>query len=127
NLGDSQRRLKDLVNAKDSYRRGLRLAQNLITGNVTDALARAHVAYFQARLGLADRARSEIASALNSPGKNDQVLLCAVETYEALGNRDQALATAAMATTETQTVMDHHPDLKDLQQDSRFKLLIARK
>ena len=126
NLGDAQRRTKDLVNAKDSYRRGLRLAVDQITTNVTNALTRANVAYLQARLDFRNEARSQVAAALNSPGKNDQVVLSAVETYEALGDRNQALATAGMASAETRAEMDHHPDLKDLRQDSRFKLLIVR-
>src|SRR5205823_3794519 len=126
NLGDAQRRTKDLVNAKDSYRHGLRLAVDQITTNVTNALTRANVAYLQARLDFKDEARSQVAAALNSPGKNDQVVLSAVETYEALGDRNQALATAGMASAETRAEMDHHPDLKDLRQDSRFKLLIVR-
>lgn len=126
NLGDAQRRTRDFVNASDSYRQGLRLARDRITANVTNASARAYLAYLQARLGFAEQARSEIAAALNSPGKNDQVVLCAVETYEALGDRDKAVVAAAMATAQTLTEMDHHPDLKGLQQDSRFKSLMSQ-
>jgi tetratricopeptide (TPR) repeat protein len=127
NLGDAQRRIKDLGNAKDSYRRGLPLFQDQITANVTNASARGYVAYLQARLGFTDQAREQIAAALNSPARNDQVVLNAVQTYEALGDRDQALATAALASAQTLTEMDHHPDLADLQQDSRFRLLIAQR
>jgi tetratricopeptide (TPR) repeat protein len=127
NLGDAQRRIKDLGNAKDSYRQGLRLFQDQITANVTNASARGYVAYLQARLGFTDQARAQIAAALNSPARNDQVVLSAVQTYEALGDRDQALATAALASAQTLTEMDHHPDLADLQQDSRFRLLIAQR
>jgi tetratricopeptide (TPR) repeat protein len=125
NLGDSQRRVKDQANAKDSYQHGLRLALGQITANVTNASARAYLAYLHARLGSKDQARLQIAAALNSPGRDNQVVLCAVLTYEAMGDREQALAKAAMATAQNLTVMDHHPDLEDLQRDSRFRLLMA--
>lgn len=123
NLGDSQRRIKDTVSAKQSYQRGLQLVQAQVTANPGNAAARAYLAYFDAQLGSKAPARSEIAAALNSPAKDDQVVLCAVLTYESLGDRDRALAAAAMATPQTQEEMSHHPDLAGLQQDSRFKSL----
>ncbi|HEY6351276.1 MAG TPA: protein kinase [Candidatus Angelobacter sp.] len=126
NLGDAQRRLNDLANAKDSYQRGLRLVLGQVTTNAASASARAYLAYFHARLASKDQARSEIAAALNSPARDDQVVLCAVQTYEALGDRDLALAAAALAKPQTLTHLDHHPDLADLQHDSRFKLLMAK-
>ena len=126
NLGDSQRRLNDLPNAKDSYRRGLTTAQRHVTENPTSASGRANVAYLEARLGLKDQARSEIAAALNSASRDDQVVLCAVETYEALGDRERSLAVAAMASPQTRAEMERHPDLADLSRDSRFRLLMAQ-
>ncbi len=125
NLGDAQRRLKDLVNAKNSYRHGLAVALRQVTTSAASASARAHLAYALARLGFKAQARSEITAALNSPARDDQVVLCAVQTYEALGDRERALAAAAMATAQTRNEMAHHPDLADLQDDSRFKQLRA--
>lgn len=124
NLGDAQRRFRDLVNAKDAYRHGRAVALRRVTSNLANASDRAYLAYFQARLGLKKQARVEIASALNSPARDDQVLLCAVQTYEVLGDRERALGAAALATPQTRSEMDHHPDLVSLQSDSRFTRLI---
>jgi len=126
NLGDSQRRIKDPINARSSYRQGLLLARKTITANAANTEARANLAYLQARLGLKSEASSQIVEALNSPALDDQVVLSAVETYEALGQRERALAAAAMATAQTRTEMDHHPDLADLQRDSRFRSLVGQ-
>lgn len=126
NLGDSLRRINELARARDSYRRGLTTAQRRVVANPTSALARAWVAYLEARLGLKNQARSDIAAALNSPARDDQVVLCGVQTYEALGDRDRALATAAIASAQTRTEMAHHPDLAGLEGDSRFKSLIGQ-
>ncbi|HEV3316071.1 MAG TPA: protein kinase [Candidatus Angelobacter sp.] len=127
NLGDAQRRMDEHVDAKDSYQHGLRLALSQVTANEGNTSARAYLAYLQARLGFKDQASLQIAAALNSPAKDDQVIRCAVETYEAMGDREQALAAAAMATVQTRMQMDHHPDLADLQRDSRFRSLIGQK
>ena len=124
NLGDAQRRLKDQVNARDSYRHALAEARAQVTANTSSAWARALLAYLDVRLGFTDQARSEIAEALNSPARDDQVILSAVETYEALGDRERALAAAAMATGQTRNLMNHHPDLGGLQADPRFEALI---
>jgi tetratricopeptide (TPR) repeat protein len=126
NLGDSQRRINDSKSARDSYRRGLEAARRHVRENPGSASGRAYLAYIEARLGLKEQARLDIAAALNSPAKDDQVVLCAVVTYEALGDREQALAAAAMTTAQTRNEMAHHPDLADLQRDSRFKLLMAQ-
>lgn len=127
NLGDAHRRIGDDVDAKDAYQHGLTLALSQVTINESNASARAYLAYIQARLGFKDQARLQIAAALNSPPRDDQVIRCAVETYEAMGDREQALAAAAMATVQTRAQMDHHPDLADLQRDSRFRSLIGQK
>jgi serine/threonine-protein kinase len=126
NLGDSQRRVKNRINAKNSYQQGLQLARKATTANAANASARAYLAYLEARLGFKGEAKSQIAEALNSPARDDQVVLCAVKTYEALGERERALAAAAMATSQTRTEMDHHPDLADLQRDSRFRSLVGQ-
>jgi tetratricopeptide (TPR) repeat protein len=125
NLGDAQRRVKDHADAQYSYQRGLRLVREELTANTANASARAYLAYLLARLGFKGEARRQIAEAMNSPAKDDQIMLCAVETYEALGDRERSLAAAAMATPQTRAVMNHHPDLADLQQNPRFKKLIA--
>ncbi|HLJ90187.1 MAG TPA: protein kinase [Candidatus Angelobacter sp.] len=126
NLGDAQRRIEDLKNSKASYQRGLALAEAETTANVNNAPARARLAYLQARLNHGNEAAAQIAAALNSPAKNDEVVLCAVETYEVLGDRNKAIDAAKLARPEILHSLDHHPDLADLQQDSRFRQLMAQ-
>lgn len=97
-----------------------------IVANPASALSRAYVAYLEARLGFKNRARSEIAAALNYPTRDDQVVLCGVQTYEALGDRELALAVAAKASPQTRAEMEHHPDLADLTGDPRFRVLMGQ-
>lgn len=49
----------------------------------------------------------------------------AVLTYEALGRRDEALATLHYATPELLREVDRDPDLADFRQDPRFRQLVA--
>jgi tetratricopeptide (TPR) repeat protein len=126
NLGDAQRRLGALADARKSYGTGSELAQAQLNANSTNAAMRAYLAYFQARLGAKDRARSEIAQAMAAPAKDDQVVLCAVQTYEVLGDRAKAISAAGEATPQTLNEINLHPDLAGLQRDSRFKLLLAQ-
>jgi tetratricopeptide (TPR) repeat protein len=126
NLGDAQRRLGQLASAKSSYRQGLSLAERQVNVNPGSASSRAYLAYLHARLGLRSRARSEIAQALHSPARDAQVVRCAVETYEALGDRTLALEAAGMATAQALKELDHHPDMADLRRDSRFRLLMGK-
>jgi tetratricopeptide (TPR) repeat protein len=126
NLGDSQRRVGALDDARKSYRIGSDLAQDQLNTNSTSPELRAYFAYLQARQGAKDRARSEIAQAMAAPAKDDQVVLCAVQTYEVLGDRAKAISAAGEATPQTLNEINLHPDLAGLQRDSRFKLLLAQ-
>jgi tetratricopeptide (TPR) repeat protein len=125
NLGDSQRRTNGLAGARTSYRKALKLALKVITVNAADAPTRAYLAYLQARLGLKSDAAAQIEAAMNSPAKDDTVWLAAVQTYEVLGERDRALDAAQRARLQTRNMMNHHPDLGNLQKDSRFQRLLA--
>jgi eukaryotic-like serine/threonine-protein kinase len=126
NLGDAQRRLNEKAKAKASYQHARELAKSLITKNTANAETWAHLAYLDARLGFTKDAQSEILTALNSPGKDDQVIQSAVETYEVLGDPKQALDAAKMATPQTRNLLDNHPDLTDLQADPQFRSLIVK-
>ena len=125
NLGDSQRRTNDGAGAETSYRKALKLALKVIKVNTADAPTRAYLAYLKARLDMKSDARTQIEAAMNSPARDDTVWLTAVQTYEVLGERDRALDAAKQATLQTRNMMDHHPDLGNLQKDSGFRRLLA--
>jgi serine/threonine protein kinase/Flp pilus assembly protein TadD len=126
NLGDAQLRLHDIEGAKRSYQTGADKAGAHAKLNRNSALAFAYLAYFQARLGSKD-AESNVATALQLSGGDDQVIMCAVKTYEALGNRKQAIAAATQASYQTLKDMNRRPDLIDLRRDPEFIKLLQQK
>ena len=68
----------------------------------------------------------EIRQALQlSPGDN-KVIRIAVLTYEALGQREQAIQVLSGATPELLQELDRQPDLADFRQDLRFKQVVAQ-
>jgi eukaryotic-like serine/threonine-protein kinase len=126
NLGDSNRRLGHLADAKLAYGKGLNLALIELRGNPRLGLTRAYVAYLAARLGDAKRGQDEISQALElSPG-DTKVIRKAVLTYEALGERDQAIKVLGLATPEVLEELNRQPDLADFRQDIRFKQVVAQ-
>ncbi|MGC2695641.1 MAG: protein kinase [Candidatus Angelobacter sp.] len=126
NLGDSQRRTKHSAQAKLAYKRGRKLASDQIAGNPASGSARGYLAYFEARLGAKAEAKQEIAAALKLAGGDNQVVLCAVQTYEVLGDRMHALQVTGKATDQTLKEIQNHPDLAELRDDSRFRLLMVQ-
>jgi serine/threonine protein kinase/tetratricopeptide (TPR) repeat protein len=120
NIGDAERRLGDSDAAKLAYRKGLALASAHLEINPNSYQARAYMAYIQARLGQNGNARSGIAQAMQSPDKDKQILLCAILTYEALGDREQALKLVNQIPTGMKITIQHHPDLADLRRDLRY-------
>lgn len=125
NLGDSQRRTNDHAGSRMSYRKALNLALKVITVNTADAPTRAYMAYLEARLGLKSEARTQIEAAMNSPAGDDTVRLTAVQTYEVLGDREQALQAARHTTSQTRNMMNHHPDLENFRKDSAFSSILS--
>ena len=126
NLGDSNRRLGHLADAKLAYRKGLNLALIELGGNPRLGLTRAYVAYLAAQLGDARRGQDEINQALElSPG-DTKVIRFAVLTYEALGERDQGIKVLGLATPEVLADLNRQPDLADFRQDIRFKQVVAQ-
>ncbi len=114
NLGDSQRRIKHPNEAKASYSQGFALARANATANPTSAAAQALLAYSEVRLGLKNKARSHIEHAMDLPGLDDSVLIYVVETYEALGDRNEALKAASLVSDQTLKMMTRRPDLVNL-------------
>ena len=127
NLGDSQRRIGEAINAAQAYRKGQQLAIAGLRTNPDNGEIRAYVAYFAARLG--DRARSEqeISQALHLSPDSSQVIRMGVLTYNALHLPQDALRVAERATLSLLLELDHHPDMVQLRENRRFKELIALK
>jgi tetratricopeptide (TPR) repeat protein len=127
NLGDSQRRLGRAKEAIAAYKRALSLTSANLQINPSSGSIRAFKAYAQARLGQKGDAEQEIGQALQAPTNDNQLIRNAILTYEALGNREMAFKVASRATPEARIALEHHPDLADFRQDSRFKQVMAPK
>ena len=109
-----------------AYRKGMKLALVELRGNPRLGLTRAYVAYFAARLGDTRRGQDEIGQALElSPG-DSEVIRKAVLTYDAMGQRDQAIKVLALATPEAIEELNRHPDLADFRRDKRFIQVVAQ-
>ncbi len=126
NLGDSDRRLGRLRDARAAYRKAMDLAQSELKANPKQGYTRAFVAYLAARLDDSKRAENEISQALQLSPADNEVIRCAVLTYEALGQRDLAFAALRSATPELLSKLDRQPDLADFRQDLRFRQLVAK-
>ncbi|HZU32132.1 MAG TPA: protein kinase [Candidatus Angelobacter sp.] len=124
NIGDSERRLGHGKAAATAYQKLVELTQAQLQTNAASASARAFYAYGLARLGRKADAEREIGQAVQSTTDN-QLLRHAVFTYEALGERDHALEIASRLTPASRKILQHHPDLADFSQDSRFKQMLA--
>jgi len=126
NLADSYRRLGLSRESRHAYSQALKLGMVGLAENPVEAFSRGFVAYCSARLGDTQRAQTEIGQALKlSPG-NKSVIRNAVLTYEALGQREQAIMALHGATPELLKELEHHPDLADLSIDSRFQQLVTQ-
>ena len=70
-------------------------------------------------------AENEIGQALQSSPGNNKVVINAVLTYEALGQRNKAIGVLPETTPEVLRELDRHPDLADFRQDPRFRQLVS--
>jgi tetratricopeptide (TPR) repeat protein len=125
NLADSNRRLGRSEEAETEYREGMDLALSELSINPRSGYVRGFVAYFASRRGIRDRAKDEIAQALQLSPNDNRVILRAVLTYEALGLRDQAIAALGGATAQLLRELGREPDLVEFSTDSRFRRLVA--
>jgi tetratricopeptide (TPR) repeat protein len=126
NLADSYRRLGRVGPAKSNYSKAMSLALDDLSENPSQGYPRAFVAYCAARLGDVARAQSEIAQAMKAEPGDNKVIRTAVLTYEALHQRDKAIAALQGATPELLRELRRHPDLADFCQDPRFQLLVGQ-
>ncbi len=120
NIGDSSRRLGHTRDAAAAYQKVRALMVEHLQTDSASQLYRAYMAYCLARMGKTADAESEMGQALSFAQNDQQIVLRAVLTYEALGNRALALRVAAMATPDVKKEIEHLPDLADFIRDSRF-------
>jgi len=121
NLGDSERRLGNLVDAKLAYREGKRLALARLEANPQQGQMRALLAYCRARLGDKAGAKNDAAWALTSRPGDSQVIRNVVLTYVVLGQTDNALKALQQGTAILAEELDSHPDLAEFRQNLRFR------
>lgn len=126
NLGDSYRRLGRARDAQAAYRRAREIAEAILRSNPRDAAARAFVAYFALRLGDRPMAERELAQALSLGGETRTVVRRAAISYEALGERERALAVLESAPPDVLRELSRQPDLTGLRADPRFLRLLPR-
>ena len=120
NLGDSDRRLRRSKDAHQAYRKALDLALTELRENPRLGITRAYVACVAARLGDSKRAEDEISQALELSPADTKVILSAVLTYEALGQRAQAIKVLGLAGPDFLQEINRQPDLAEFRRDPRF-------
>ncbi len=125
NLGTAYRRLGLTRDSYHAYQRASDLAEEELASNPRDALVRARVAYLCAQQHEEKRAASESAQALKEAPDDADVLWAAASTYETLGRREDTLAVLVHAPPGVLADINRWPDLADLQQDRRFRQLLA--
>jgi len=116
----AERHLGRLAESKKASRQGLALVEHHLIENPRNSSARALLGYFCAQLGQRDRAQSEIKQAFQLDPASLNVRLTAVETYEALGMREDSLVVLRDAPLEMLEDLKRWPDLADLTSDTRF-------
>jgi serine/threonine-protein kinase len=124
-LGIAYRRTNLPAESEKAFRKGLEQAEKTMARDPRDGVVRSRLAFFSARLGDRKRAESEVAQALQLSPESNVTRGTAVWTYEALGQRDNALAILRASSDDVVLDAARWPDLADLHQDSRFQQLLA--
>jgi tetratricopeptide (TPR) repeat protein len=127
NLGDTNRHLGNMKEAKADYRKAKTFALAELNQNPRSGYPRAVVAYSAARLGDKKRAEDEIGQALRASPEDNTVIHRAVLTYDVLGLRAEGLVVLNAATPDLLRSLENDPDLADFRQDLRFRQLVGRK
>ena len=108
-----------------AFRRGLEEAEKAMARDPRNGVVRSRLAFLSARLKDRNRAQTEIAQALQLTPESNVTQGAAVWTYEALGQRDNALAILRTSSDDVLLDAARWPDLADLHRDSRFQQLLA--
>jgi tetratricopeptide (TPR) repeat protein len=120
NLGIAYRRLGLLGESERANRQGLALAEAELIQNPRSSILRSSIAYLCARLGDRRRAESEVAQALHSAAEDSDTAWMAINTFEALGRRNETLDLLKKSSREVIEDAGRFPDLADLARDPRF-------
>ncbi|MDR3699940.1 MAG: protein kinase [Candidatus Sulfopaludibacter sp.] len=126
-LGDAYRYLGRTAEMRLAYRKALDLESAALGRNPRDGVAHARLAFVLAELGDRNRASFEMAQALALSGSDQDVIVDAALTYEALGQRDKTLAVLAVAPWRLLRALTQQPDAKSLMKDPRFQQLLAKR
>jgi serine/threonine-protein kinase len=127
NLADSERRLGQAQDARQTYKQGKKLVLAELQENPHLGPTRAYLAYFKTRLGDRDGAEEEMAEALQVSPNDTQVIRSAILSYDALGLKEKAFAIAHSAPADLLNELRRHPDLAEFSGDPRFLELLAKK
>jgi tetratricopeptide (TPR) repeat protein len=109
--------------ANEAYEETVRLAEGLLLVNPTDPDMVSQLAGFYADIGRKQDARATALRALRLAPNDGNVLRRLVFTYEALGERKEALAMLARAMKQKAqlTEIKYSPELKSLREDPRYR------
>ncbi len=124
-LGIAYRRANRQQESDRAFRQGLEQAKKAMERDPRDGVVRSRLAFLLARLGDRKRAESEIAQALQLSPESDVTRGAAVWTYEALGQREDALSVLKASPDDVLLDAARWPNLAELHQDSRFQQLLA--
>ncbi|HME06244.1 MAG TPA: tetratricopeptide repeat protein, partial [Bryobacteraceae bacterium] len=111
--------------AKKAYNSGLDLAEKALQKNPRDTIRKAQLAYLCAQVGQRDRAASEAAQAWQIAPASVEVGWWLVQTWDALGERDQALDILQHLPNDAFRRLNREADLADFRRSSRFLQLMA--
>jgi serine/threonine-protein kinase len=125
NLGTAYQRSNQTGASRQAYQQSLKLAEKELARDPRDGLVRSRVAYLYARLGRRADSESEIAQALSLAPDDYNARTMAVQVYETLGKRDQALDILRNSPDSVLLATQRWPELAGLVKDSRFQLLAA--
>ena len=103
------------------------MAENEVSEDPRRSASRARLALFSARLGDTGRAEFEIGQALRMAPEDAKVMRVAALIYEVLKQRDKTMEILRSAPAAMLGELSRQPDLRELQQDSRFMELVSRK
>jgi tetratricopeptide (TPR) repeat protein len=124
-LGDSDSKLGHLPKARAEYQKGMDVTLAKLAAHPRQGDLNALAAYFAARLGDKAKAEEEAQQALAVAPNEDGVTRRVVLTYEALGERDRAIASLSGASQQLLRDLDRQPDLPNFREDVRFQQLLA--
>ena len=124
NLGDAYRQLGRTGESAVAYRHAMDLAEQEVARNPRQASSRVFLGLVAAHLGDRRRADAELSQSLAMEPDNATVIREAALGYEAMHEREKALSVLARGSYGLLAELSRQPDVKDLQQDPRFREML---